>query len=157
MPVFRQLPFDTVDLAPQGEYCPVETAQIELRAVAYSQQFDLDKSSFTDKNLVNEIITLDIMLERCKALMAKEGTPVVEIVAGVSERGDEIKQPAVLKAWEAYEKMSKKRDADLQLMMATRRDKKEVGEKEKSVTEIIAEAVSQDGFMEVEQRPEHFK
>lgn len=145
------------DLAPQGEYCPVETAQIEIRAVAYSQDFDLDRSSFTDRNLVNEIISLDIMLERCRALMAKEGTPVIEIVAGVSEHGDEIKQPAVSKAWEAYEKIAKKRNEAYQLMMATRYNKKDDGKKEKTVTEILAEAVSQEGFMDVEERPEHLR
>jgi len=146
------------DLAPQGEYCPIETAQIEIRAVGYAQDFDLDRASFTDKNLINEIIGLDIMLDRCRALLAKEGTPVLEVVAGISQQGDEIKQPAVSKAWEAYEKMSKKRDASYQLMMATRRDKKDNGEnKEKSVTEMIAEAVAQEGFMDVEQRPEHLK
>ena len=156
-PYSESCPLLPYDLAPHGEFCPIETAQIELRAVSYSQEFDLDRSSFTDKNLVNEIIGLDIMLERCKALMAKEGTPVVEIVAGISENGDEIKQPCVSKAWEAYEKISKKRDNAFQLMMATRRDKKETGEKEKSVTEILAEAVSQEGFMDVESRPEHLK
>jgi hypothetical protein len=157
-PYSDNCPLLPYDLAPHGEYCPVETAQIELRAISYSQEFDLENASFTDKNLVNEIISLDIMLERCKALMAKEGTPVVEIVAGMTERGEEIKQPAVSKAWEAYEKMSKKRNEDYQLMMATRKDKKDNGEgKEKTVTEIIAEAIGEEGFMDVEERPEHFK
>ena len=127
------------DMAPEGEYCPMETAQIELRSNAYAQEFDLDSMSFTDKALLNEIIGFDIMLERCRAHMAKEGTPVIEITAGIAENGEEIRQPTVSKAWEAYEKISKKRDADYQLMLMTRKDKNKNGEKndESPVTELI--------------------
>ena len=145
-------------LAPQGEYCPIETAQIEMRYMAYSKEFDLESSSFTDKNLVNEIIGLDIMLERCRALMAKEGTPVIEICAGVSESGEPIMQPAVSKAWDAYDRMSKKRNEAYSYMMATRKDKKDTGgDKEKTTNDYIAEAVTDEKFNEVEERPEHLK
>lgn len=131
------------DLAPEGEYCPVETAQIEARAASYGEDFDLDKLSFTDRALLNEIIGLDIMLERCRALMAKEGTPVIEITAGVSERGDEIKQPTVSKAWEAYERISKKRDNAYQLMMMTRKDNKgkEDDNTDSALSDILAQTI----------------
>lgn len=112
------------DIAPEGEYCPMETAQIEFRAAQYSEDFDIDNMSFTDKTLLNEIIGLDIMLERCRALMSLEGSPVQEITVGISDNGEEIRQPAVSKAWETYEKMSRRRDSIYQLMMMTRRDKK---------------------------------
>lgn len=157
-PYAENCPLLPYNLAPIGELCPIETAQIELRYISYAADFDLDNASFTDKNLVNEIISLDIMLERCRALMAKEGTPVIEIVAGISDNGDEIRQPSVSKAWDAYERMSKKRNDDYQLMMATRRDRKDSGtDKEKSITEYIAETVSSSDFLEVEQRPDKFK
>lgn len=113
------------NLAPEGEFCPVEIAQIENRAMAYAEDIGIENASYTDKVLLDEIVGLDIMLERCRALMAKEGTPVVEIVAGVSEQGEEIKQPAVSKAWEAYERMSKKRDAAYSMLMLTRKDNKD--------------------------------
>ena len=112
------------DLAPEGEYCPQETALIEMRASQYSKDFDIDSLSETDKVMLNEIVALDVMLERCRALMAQEATPVQEITIGVTDNGDEIKQPAVSKAWEVYEKMSKKRDSTYQLMMMTRKDNK---------------------------------
>jgi hypothetical protein len=138
------------DLAPVGEYCPQETAQIELRANAYAQDFDVDTMSFTDKTLLNEIIGFDIMLERCRALMAKEGTPVVEVVAGIADNGDEIKQPAVSKAWEAYEKISKKRDAAYQLMMMTRRDNKNNSDEEQSALSAMLDNVITEQDVEEE-------
>jgi len=114
-------------MAPEGEYCAVELAQIELRAAGYSQDIDYDTASFTDKNLMSELITLDVMLERCKALLAKDGTPVIDMAIGVDQEGNEIRQPSVSKAWEAYEKISKKRDQTYQLLMMTRKDRRKDG------------------------------
>lgn len=139
------------DLAPEGEFCPVETAQIEARAAEYVQDAGLNESSsFTDRVLLNEIIGLDIMLERCRALMAKEGTPVIEITAGMSEKGDEIKQPTVSKAWEAYERISKKRDNAYNLMMMTRKDNAKNAEDttEGSLSEMIANTLSEEDFID---------
>lgn len=146
-------------LAPQGEYCPIETAQIELRYTGYSNDFNIDESSFTDKNLVSEIINLDIMIERCKALMAKEGVPVVDVVAGISEQGEEFYRPEVSKFFDAYERAAKRRNELYQLMMATRRDKKNDITEEKGIREILAEVIEADangGFV-VEERPAHLR
>lgn len=145
------------DLAPFGEFCPIETAEIELRYEAYSADFDLDDASFTDKCLVSEIINADIMMERCKALMAKEGVPVVEVVAGISENGDPIVRPEVSKFWEAYERASRKRNDAYSLMMATRKDRKGMDVATGSITEIIAEAVISEDFLKIEERPEKFR
>lgn len=132
------------DLAPEGEYCPVEIAQIDIRATGYAQDIDYDEASFVDRNLMNELVTLDILLERCKALMAKEGTPVVDVAIGVDQEGNEIDQPAVSKSWEAYEKISKKRDQTYQLLMLTRKDKKDKGEDtdKENVSYMIHEVIN---------------
>lgn len=135
------------DMAPEGEYCPTEIAQIEIRSAGYSSDVDYDSASFTDKNLMSELVTLDIMLERCKALMAKEGTPVIDMAIGVDQDGNEIRQPTVSKAWDAYEKVSRKRDSVYQLLMLTRKDKKGIGHEDDSIStsqmlhEIISEGV----------------
>ena len=68
------------NLAPYGEPCPMETAQIEIRYAGYEQDFNLDTASFTDKNLVAELINHDIMLERCKALLNKDGVIAVNYI-----------------------------------------------------------------------------
>ena len=136
------------DLAPEGEYCVIETTEIELRYQGYDQDFDLNKASYTDKVLVSDIITWDIMMERTKALMAKEGVPVVDVVAGIAENGEAYTRPEVSKYWEAYEKAFKKRNEAYNLMMATRKDKKgEGGEEAISITQIIANAM-EDGVLE---------
>lgn len=138
------------DLAPTGEPCPIETAQLEMRAVAYADELDYDNSSFTDRQMLNDLVGFDIMLERCRALMTKEGTPVIDIVTNVTENGDEIIQPAVSKAWEAYERILKKRNETYQLMLMTRKDKKKDGEDtENSLNSILNDVINSEEFSEL--------
>ena len=143
------------NLAPIGEPSPIETAQIEIRYAGYEKDFNLDTASFTDKNLVAELINHDIMLERCKALITKEGVLVTDVVAGVSEQGEEFYRPEVSKHWEAYERVQKKRNEIYNLMMATRKDNKDKeGTGEDSLTKAMADMFATD-FV-VEERPEEF-
>lgn len=133
------------DLAPLGEPCPVELAQIDVRANGYMQDIDYDSASFTDKILLSEIVQLDILLERCRALMSKEGTPVIEMAIGIDNDGNEIDQPAVSKAWEAYEKISKKRDQTYQLLMMTRKDhKNDDSDEAQSVSSMLEQVINAD-------------
>lgn len=147
------------DLAPEGEPCAVETAEIEARYAGYSMDFDIEAASFTDRALVSEIINLDIMIERCKALMAKEGVPVVDVVAGIDENGNVLMRPEVSKSVDAYEKFTKKRNEIYQLMVATRKDKKIDVAEDLGIHTIIAQAIDSDengGFV-IDERPDKFK
>lgn len=143
------------NLAPYGEPCPMETAQIEIRYAGYEKDFNLDTASFTDKNLVSELINHDIMLERCKALITKEGVLVTDVVAGIAENGEEFYRPEVSKHWEAYERVQKKRNEIYNLMMATRKDNKDKeAQGEDSITKMMADMFAAD-FV-VEEKPEEF-
>ena len=130
-------------LAPKGEYCPVEVASIEKKYHGYDKDFGLEDGSATDNALIDEIITLEMIMERCISLMAKEEKPVVLSDAGINERGDVIQKEEVSKALEAYQKASKERDAKLQLMMGTRKDKKDTG-KTRTMYDIMAEMAKND-------------
>ena len=145
------------DLAPKGEPCPMETSHIEMRTEGYKQDYGLDTASFTDRVLMNQVIKLDILIDRCEALMSIEGTPVIEITAGVDEQGNEYTQPAVSKALEAHEKLVKRRNEIFKLMMGTRSDKKEnENEKKESLQSILSRAIQQDendGFI-IDVKPE---
>lgn len=142
------------NLAPFGEPCPVETAQIELRYEGYKMDFG-ETTSFTDKNLINSLINHDIMLERCKALLNKEGVLVEEVFAGVSEQGEIFTRPEVSKHWEAYERVEKKRNEIYELMLATRKNKKGEKEDNNSITRMVSDMVANQEFV-IEQRPKEF-
>ena len=88
---------------------------------------------------------LDVMLESAKGLLAAEGTPVMEYTIGLSQKGDEIRQPQVSKSWEAYERISKKRDATYDLLMMTRKNKsaeKKNEEGRENVADLIQQALN---------------
>lgn len=143
-------------LAPTGEPCPIETAQIEIRYNEYSKDFDLDSASFTDKNLVAELINHDIMLERCKSLITKEGVLVTDVVAGVSENGEEFYRPEVSKHWEAYERIEKKRNEIYNLMMATRKDKKDnKNNNNESISQIVGNMLNASYI--IDEKPDKYK
>lgn len=144
------------NLAPLGEPCPKETAEIELRYAAYDKDFDLDVSSFTDRNLVSELINYDIMLDRLRALLSQEEVLVVDVVTGISEQGEEYTHPEVSKTWEAYERVEKKRNNIYDLMLATRKSNKSNKEDEgaKSITQIVSEIMSNNDFV-IDVKPDH--
>lgn len=146
------------DLAPLGEPCPKETAEIELRYSAYDADFDLDKASFTDRNLISELINYDIMLDRLRALLVKEEVLVVDIVAGIGENGEEFTQPTVSKTWEAYERVEKKRNNIYDLMLATRKSNKSNKDDgaNKSLTQIVSEVMSATDFV-IDVKPDHIE
>ena len=144
------------NLAPLGEPCPVETAQIELRYAAYDKDFDLENASFTDKNLVISLINHDIMLERCKALLNKDGVLVEDVFAGVSEQGEVYTKPEISKHWEAYERVERKRNEIYDLMLATRKNKKGQTDDKDSLTDYISKVMSGNINFVEEQVPEEF-
>lgn len=111
-------------LAPMGEPCPMETAKIEIALRKYIDELDIREDDYTDQNILGEIINLEIMIERCKALMAKEQNPIIEVVTGIGEDGTTYTHPEVSKAFEMYERCQKQHTSLLSLMNATRKDKK---------------------------------
>lgn len=144
-------------LAPEGEPCTVETSEIELRIKGYADDFGLDEASFTDRVMVSEIVNLDILIERCKALMAKEGMPVIDVVAGIDDHGNVLMRPEVSKAVDAYDKFTEKRNKLYGFMLATRKDKKTNTNTEVGIHTIITKALEQeanDGFV-IDQRPDN--
>ena len=138
-PYAEQCPVLPYGLAPEGELCIREIDEIDKRQYGYAEDIGIEESSFVDKVLLQELVTLDVILERCKFLMAKDGSPVIQMSIGVDQEGNEIVQPAVSKAWEAYEKVSKRREQVFSQLMLTRKDNKnnEAGSDTQSAMQIL--------------------
>lgn len=140
------------DLCKIGEPCPNECAMIEVYYANYSDEFDLDHASFTDKTLVKELIDCEIKLERCQALMNKEQTQIKQEFAGSTEQGEVFYKDEISKAFELYERNFKKKEKILHLLMATKSDIYKMGEKDTSVKDMFNDAIGADFI--VEERPE---
>ena len=160
-PYSQSCGLDRWGLTPEGQACPVEIAMIQQKYANYSEEFGLDSgdASYTDQNIVNEIITMEIYMERCKAIMSKEVSPIQMTVVGLDESGAPIESPNVSKAVEAYEKFSKKRNDNYSLLMATRKDKKKDGNdnKEMSIIDIMNTASEDEDFYNIDKRPDHIE
>jgi hypothetical protein len=143
-------------LAPYGEKCSWETALIETRYAGYMVEFNLDEASFSDLTTVAELINVDVLLERAKALISAEGIAITDVVAGITESGEQFTRPEVSKAMELYERHSNRREKLLDLMMATRKAKKGSTESTISITDMLNSAIHGSDFV-IEERPEHFK
>ena len=143
-------------LAPFGEKCPWETALIETRYAGYMQDYDLDSASFTDSTLVSELINIDIMLERTKSLMSAEETPITDVVAGMTESGEQFTRPEISKAYEIYERNLNRKERLLDMMMGTRKSKKGDKEQNISVMDLLHGAIDQTEFV-IEEKPDDFK
>ena len=141
---------------PQGEPCVMETTKMESLLLQYDKDFHLEDCSATDILTIQELVHLDIMIDRCNSLIAQELTPVIEVNIGSSpQTGDVITQPAVSKYYEAYEKMSKRRSALVDELNATRKAKrKERPDNSKAEIDYFKNIVSDASFFDIEQKPE---
>ena len=143
-------------LAPFGEKCPWETALIETRYAGYMQDYDLDAASFTDSTIVSELINIDIMLERTKALISEEQTPITEVIAGMTESGEQYTRPEVSKAYEIYERNLNRKERLLEMMLGTRKSRKGQEDQSDSIQDILASALNDTEFI-IEEKPDNIE
>lgn len=141
-------------LVPVGDKCPMETAYIEKKYSDYNDMFDLDDSSAVDQSLVEEIINLDVMLRRVKMLMSinNNGDMVEESFCQVDQEGVEHTKKEVVRYFDVYHKTLDHRNKMYDLMMSTRKSKKNDGESVATITTIM------DGIKNgiiVEKRPDN--
>lgn len=143
---------------PYGEACVIETAKIERLIIDYSSQFKMESSSATDRTMIRELVQLELLMDRCQNLMAQECSPLQEVVAGIGEDGSPYTQPVVSKYFDAWERMSKRKQSLLNDLEGTRRSKRGKGNDEMDDAQIILTTLANnEDFMKVEERPEQFK
>lgn len=120
------------------------------------QDYDLDASSFTDSTIVSEIINIDVMLERTKALMSSEQVPITQVVAGMTESGEEFSRPEISKAYEIYERNLTKKERLLDMMLGTRKSRKGEQDTGSSIKDLLESAINDTEFI-IEERPDNIK
>jgi hypothetical protein len=141
-----------------GEPCLIEITKIENLVIGYSKQFDLDNTSMTDMVLLKEIIQLDLVIDRCQNLMAKDVNPLQDVTMGTTEDGEVYTQPVVSRFFDEYERASKRRQSLLDEMMATRKSKKGLKEEPVNQERMLLNIINGvSDFEDVEERPEKFK
>ena len=143
---------------PIGEPCVIEVTKIENLIVSYSNDFNLQTASTTDRVFLQELIQIDLIMDRCQMMMDQEGKVLQDVTMGITEDGETYTQSVVSRYLDAWERMSKRRQSLLNEMNATRKAKK--NEKNDPIDEgdILMKMTSANkDFFEVEERPEKYK
>lgn len=144
-------------LDPVGERCVLETTMIEQKLANYTEEFDLDESSYTDWTMVKELINAEIMIERCLALMSQEACAITEEFIGTSEAtGTDYFRKEISKTQELYERNLKIKERILDTMMATRKAKSKIKGQDESAEKSIFDNIFDMDFIE-DEKPEDFK
>ena len=144
-------------LDPVGERCVLETTMIEQKLANYTQEFDLDESSYTDWTMVKELINAEIMVERCLALMSQEGCAITEEFIGTSEStGVDYFRKEISKTQELYERNLKIKERILDTMMATRKAKSKLRGDDGKSEQSILDSIFDIDFIE-DQKPDDLK
>ena len=140
-----------------GERCVMETTMIEQKLANYTQEFDLDESSYTDWTLVKELINAEIMIERCMAIISHEGTAIEEIFIGSNEStGESFFRKDISKVQDLYERNLKIKERILDQMMATRKAKSKIKGQDESAEKSIFDNIFDMDFIE-DEKPEDLK
>jgi hypothetical protein len=108
-----------------GDRCVLEIGKLMSSAEQYYAEFGIDPTDpgqRTDAVIVQQILTLEILINRCEMLLAT-GNLVEEIDVAMNPSGDVIQQPQLHKAAEALPKLQHHHNQKLNLLMATRKDK----------------------------------
>lgn len=143
---------------PIGEPCPIEVNTIENLVVQYSVDFKLDTASPTDRLLLQELVQTTLLMDRCQCLMSEEGDILQQVASGSTQQGEIYTQPVVSRYLEAWERLSKRRQAIMDEMLVTRKSRKGIKEDPVDESNLIYDIVGRDkNFFEVEKRPDQFK
>ena len=145
-------------LEPYGEKCAIETELIDRAFEGYKYDFGLDdNANYTDLNIIKNIITCDVMLERAQALMSQEGSAISETYAGSNEKtGEDFYNKDISKALELYERHEKQRSRLYDMMLATRKAKAQAKQtSESSVNDMMMAALNME--IEYEEKPDYIE
>ena len=108
---------------PYAEPCPIEVSTVEDLAQRYMEELEINPNDMVDISMVRDVIDMDISIMRCNKKLAADADIVQEVVAGVSEHGDEFTQPQIHKAYDLQLRLMRQRSQILDKLHATRKEK----------------------------------
>ena len=114
------------DVAPEGEPCPVEIAQI-IDFMMIQRELKVDLDQMVNLSLLKSLIDAEVTISRCEAILAKDANLIQEIVTSVLPNGRIVRNPAPHVALEIKAKAIKQKNDALQLLNSTPKDKAKAG------------------------------
>jgi hypothetical protein len=112
-----------IEMAPQGERCPIEIAQVMKIYNDYVTELEIDETSRVDLSMIKELIDIEITAMRTDKILAEEATFIEMVPFAVTERGEILTKPEINKAQLLRDGLIKRRHEILKSLNATRKDK----------------------------------
>jgi hypothetical protein len=109
----------------RGDRCVLEIGKLMEASDRYYSEFAVDPTDpgqRVDGVLIQQLLTLEILIDRCTMLLSS-GNLIEEIDVAMNPAGEVIQQPQLHKAAEALPKLQRRHNEILQLLSATRKDK----------------------------------
>ena len=126
-PYSEVCPLIKMDETSYGDPCPIEVSTIEDLVKRYMEEFEVEEGDIVDITMIRNLVDIDISLLRCNKKLAKDAEVVQNIVIGITEEGEPIRQPQINKAYDLQSRLIKRRQQTLRLLQGTRKDKAEAG------------------------------
>lgn len=112
-----------IEMAPAGERCPIEIAQVMKIYNDYVKELEIDETSRVDLSMIKELIDIEITAMRTDKIIAEEATFIEMVPFAVTERGQVLSKPEINKAQLLRDGLIKRRHEILKSLNATRKDK----------------------------------
>lgn len=105
--------------------CPIEIATIISQFEKYCKHFGIEdrEEDAVDMGMVRDLVDVEIQILRCDNKIAIDGDFIEQVIAGISNQGQEYRNPALHLAWLQKEKLRNERYKILRLLDSTRADK----------------------------------
>jgi len=109
---------------PVGERCTREISIIMDRLDRYCEEMGIEDTGLVSLSLIKELVDAEIMIERCNSILSSGDAELIEdVVAGVSNKGQEFTRPEIHKAVEMKERWINVRHKALNQLNSTPKDK----------------------------------
>ena len=123
-PFAHRCPFYQLHKEPKGKPCPLESALFTEFLIRYIEELQVDPTNMMELAYCNELAETDILIMRAnKALAKPENSEMVYIQETVTKSGEIAQQMSVSPYLEAREKLVKRRERIIKLMVGDRQER----------------------------------
>jgi hypothetical protein len=123
-PFSDRCPFARIGKEPIGKPCPLESVLFAEFMVRFMEEFKVDPSNIVEVSFCNELAETEILLLRVnKSLAKRENADMLGELSQMTKSGEVIRNDVVSPHLEVREKLLKRRERVIKLMVGDRQEK----------------------------------
>jgi hypothetical protein len=123
-PFASKCPWVTIKHEPRGKPCPIETVLFTEFLVRYMEELGVDPSNMMELSYCNELAETEILLIRLNKMFSQaDNAKLVYMQPVMSKSGEVMDQMVVSPLLEARDRLVKRRERIIKLMVGDRQEK----------------------------------